>query len=152
MGVSLFGAVLRPWWHGAGPGAAADLELPPREQALVLVFGAPPAVLNYMFAERYDQRSRQGGLDGADRQPRCGGFLPIALALVLDWGTRRSRYGSDTAETRAQRRELSIPEAVHPAAVAPVGRPCSRRQARRRNLRNSRARSRASILPRAVSS
>src|SRR5690606_27460409 len=32
------------------------IELPPQQQALLLVFGAlPPAVLNYMFAERYQQ-------------------------------------------------------------------------------------------------
>src|SRR5690606_34811191 len=32
------------------------IELPPQERALLLVFGAlPPAVLNYIFAERYDR-------------------------------------------------------------------------------------------------
>ena len=60
-------------------------ELPPREQALLLVFGAlPPAVLNSMFAERYDQEP-----DKVVRWVLIGNlaavvFLPIALALVLD--------------------------------------------------------------------
>lgn len=32
------------------------LDLPPLQRALLLVFGAlPPAVLNYIFAERYKQ-------------------------------------------------------------------------------------------------
>jgi malate permease and related proteins len=53
----VFGAVLRPL-----SGALAALlllqfvELPPREAALLIVFSAlPPAVLNYIFAERYRQ-------------------------------------------------------------------------------------------------
>jgi malate permease and related proteins len=53
----VFGAVLRPL-----SGALAALlllqfvELPPREAALLVVFSAlPPAVLNYIFAERYRQ-------------------------------------------------------------------------------------------------
>jgi malate permease and related proteins len=53
----VFGAVLRPL-----SGALAALlllqfvDLPPREAALLIVFSAlPPAVLNYIFAERYRQ-------------------------------------------------------------------------------------------------
>lgn len=60
------------------------IDLPPREQALLLVFGAlPPAVLNYIFAERYHQEPEKvasmvliGNLAGIL-------FLPIALAMVL---------------------------------------------------------------------
>ena len=57
VGFGLFGAVLRPVVGMALAWALLQmLELPPREQALLLVFGAlPPAVLNYMFAERYAQ-------------------------------------------------------------------------------------------------
>lgn len=37
-------------------GAMLFIDLPPQERALLIVFGAlPPAVLNYMFAERYGQ-------------------------------------------------------------------------------------------------
>jgi hypothetical protein len=60
------------------------IELPPREQALLLVFGAlPPAVLNYIFAERYHQEP-----DAVASMVLIGNlaavfFLPIALAMSL---------------------------------------------------------------------
>src|SRR5574343_835286 len=57
VGFGLFGATLRPVIGLALSWVVLQvLDLPAREQALVLVFGAlPPAVLNYMFAERYAQ-------------------------------------------------------------------------------------------------
>lgn len=86
IGLGVFAAVTRPvigmllaW------GVMLLVELPPREQALLLVFGAlPPAVLNYIFAERYHQEPEKvasmvliGNVAGVI-------FLPIALAMVLD--------------------------------------------------------------------
>ena len=62
----------------------APTALPPQQQALLLVFGAlPPAVLNYIFAERYHQEPEVvasmvliGNVAGLL-------FLAIALAMVL---------------------------------------------------------------------
>lgn len=62
----------------------APFDLPDQQRALLLIFGAlPPAVLNFMFAERYQQEPEKvasavllGNLFGIL-------FLPIALALVL---------------------------------------------------------------------
>ncbi|ATE61312.1 AEC family transporter [Thauera sinica] len=85
VGFGLFGAALRP---AAGMllawGIMLLIDLPPRERALLLVFGAlPPAVLNYMFAERYDQEP-----DKVASMVLIGNIaavvsLPIALALAL---------------------------------------------------------------------
>jgi predicted permease len=85
LGFGLFGAVLRPV---AGMLLAAAvllvIDLPARERALLLVFGAlPPAVLTYMFAERYAQEP-----DKVASMVLLGNvaallFLPIALALAL---------------------------------------------------------------------
>ena len=82
----VFGAVLRPVVGMAlAWGLLQVLELPPREQALVLVFGAlPPAVLNYMFAERYDQEPDKVASMVLIGNLAAVVFLPIALALVLD--------------------------------------------------------------------
>ena len=86
VGFGLFGAVLRPVVGMAlAWGLLQVLELPPREQALVLVFGAlPPAVLNYMFAERYDQEPDKVASMVLIGNLAAVVFLPIALALVLD--------------------------------------------------------------------
>jgi predicted permease len=86
VGFGLFGAVLRPLVGMAlAWGLLQMLELPPREQALVLVFGAlPPAVLNYMFAERYDQEPDKVASMVLIGNLAAVVFLPIALALVLD--------------------------------------------------------------------
>jgi len=86
VGFGLFGAVLRPVVGMAlAWGLLQVLELPPREQALVLVFGAlPPAVLNYMFAERYDQEPDKVASMVLIGNVAAVVFLPIALALVLD--------------------------------------------------------------------
>ena len=85
IGFGLFGAALRPI---AGLVLAwailLVIDLPPREQALLLVFGAlPPAVLNYMFAERYGQEP-----DKVASMVLIGNLaavvsLPITLALAL---------------------------------------------------------------------
>lgn len=85
VGFGLFGAVLRPvaglllaW------GVLLLIDLPARERALLLVFGAlPPAVLNYMFAERFAQEP-----DKVASMVLLGNvaallFLPLALALSL---------------------------------------------------------------------
>ena len=86
VGFGVFGAVLRPVVGMAlAWGLLQVLELPPREQALVLVFGAlPPAVLNYMFAERYDQEPDKVASMVLIGNVAAVVFLPIALALVLD--------------------------------------------------------------------
>ncbi|OYD55112.1 transporter [Thauera propionica] len=61
------------------------IELPQREQALVLVFGAlPPAVLNFMFAERYQQEPGKVASMVLIGNLAAVVFLPLALALVLD--------------------------------------------------------------------
>ena len=59
--------------------------LPAQERALLLVFGAlPPAVLNYMFAERYNQEPEKVASMVLLGNVLAVLFLPIALALVLD--------------------------------------------------------------------
>ena len=85
VGFGSFGAVLRPVTGLALAGLSARwLALPPAQAALLLVFGAlPPAVLNYMFAERYQQEP-----DKVASMVLLGNlaalvFLPLALAWVL---------------------------------------------------------------------
>lgn len=61
------------------------IPLPERERALLIVFGAlPPAVLNYMFAERYNQEPDKVASMVLIGNLAAVVFLPIALALVLD--------------------------------------------------------------------
>lgn len=83
--VGLFGAVLRPVVGLALAGVLVHLlDLPAREQALLLVFGAlPPAVLNYMFAERYGQEPDKVASIVLIGNLAAVVFLPIALALAL---------------------------------------------------------------------
>lgn len=85
VGFGVFGAVLRPVVGMALAWALLRLiELPPREQALLLVFGAlPPAVLNYMFAERYDQEPDKVASMVLIGNVAAVVFLPIALAMAL---------------------------------------------------------------------
>ncbi len=65
-------------------GVMQAIELPPREQALLLVFGAlPPAVLNYIFAERYRQDPETVASMVLLGNLAALLFLPIALAIVL---------------------------------------------------------------------
>lgn len=82
---SLVAAVVRPL---AGMGTAAligwSLDLPQAFTAQLILFGSlPPAVLNYMFAERYNQEPHKvasivmiGNIAGLI-------FIPIALLIVL---------------------------------------------------------------------
>ena len=86
VGFGVFGAVLRPVVGMALAWVLLQtLDLPPREQALVLVFGAlPPAVLNYMFAERYNQEPDKLASMVLIGNLAAVVFLPLALALVLD--------------------------------------------------------------------
>jgi predicted permease len=83
--VAVGSAVLRPLVGMAiAWGCIQVLGLQGREAAMLLVFGAlPPAVLNFLFAERYRQEPERvapivfiGNLAGLL-------FLPLALALVL---------------------------------------------------------------------
>ena len=58
--------------------------LPERERALLLVFGAlPPAVLNYMFAERYSQEPEKVASMVLLGNVAAVLFLPVALAISL---------------------------------------------------------------------
>ena len=86
VGFGVFGAVLRPVVGMALAWALLQtLDLPPREQALLLIFGAlPPAVLNYMFAERYDQEPDKVASMVLIGNLAAVVFLPLALALVLE--------------------------------------------------------------------
>jgi len=60
------------------------IELPPQQQALLLVFGAlPPAVLNYIFAERYHQEPAAVASMVLVGNVAALLFLPVALAMSL---------------------------------------------------------------------
>lgn len=83
--LGLLGAVARPV---IGMALAAGLmllvPLAPQERALLMVFGAlPPAVLNYMFAERYHQEPEKVASIVLIGNVASLGFLPLALALGL---------------------------------------------------------------------
>ena len=86
LGFGIFGAVLRPvvgmllaWL------LLLFIDLPDRERGLLWIFGAlPPAVLNYMFAERYNQEPDKVASMVLIGNIAALVFLPIALALVLD--------------------------------------------------------------------
>ena len=85
IGFGLFGAALRPV---AGLLIAwlilQLIGLQPREQALLLVFGAlPPAVLNYIFAERYGQEPDKVASMVLLGNLAAVVFLPITLAIAL---------------------------------------------------------------------
>ncbi len=65
-------------------GVLLVIDLPPQEQALVLVFGAlPPAVLNYIFAERYHQEPEVVASMVLIGNLAALLFLPVALAIAL---------------------------------------------------------------------
>lgn len=62
----------------------APFDLPQTQQALLLIFGAlPPAVLNFMFAERYEQEPDKVASAVLIGNVAALVFLPVALALVL---------------------------------------------------------------------
>ncbi|MCU0952180.1 MAG: AEC family transporter [Burkholderiaceae bacterium] len=85
LGFGLFGAALRPL---SGLVVAwlvlLVVPLPPREAALLIVFSAlPPAVLNYIFAERYRQEPDKVASMVLVGNVASVLFLPIALAIAL---------------------------------------------------------------------
>ena len=83
--LGLMGAVLRPVIGMAlAAGVMLLVPLPERERALLLVFGAlPPAVLNYIFAERYHQEPEKVASIVLIGNVAALAFLPVALALGL---------------------------------------------------------------------
>jgi predicted permease len=83
--LGLVGAVLRPV---VGMALAALLlaffDFPPLQKALILVFGAlPPAVLNFIFAERYGQEPDKVASMVLIGNVAALVFLSVALAIVL---------------------------------------------------------------------
>ena len=84
-GIGLAGAVARPvlgmliaW------GAGWALGLSPQHQGMLLVFGAlPPAVLNYVFAERYAQEPDKVASIVMVGNVAALLFIPVALAIAL---------------------------------------------------------------------
>jgi predicted permease len=83
--VALAGAALRPLAGMAlAWGIAWALGLGDQETAMLLVFGAlPPAVLNFLFAERYRQEPERVASIVLIGNLASLAFLPLALALVL---------------------------------------------------------------------
>lgn len=83
--LGLIGAVARPLLGMALSFALVWLiPLPERERALLIVFGAlPPAVLNYMFAERYSQEPEKVASMVLLGNVAAVLFLPVALAISL---------------------------------------------------------------------
>lgn len=79
-------ALLRPLLGMAvAVGVTRLLGLQGREAAMLLVFGAlPPAVLNFLFAERYKQEPQRVASIVLIGNLAALLFLPLALALVLD--------------------------------------------------------------------
>jgi len=66
-------------------GAGWALGLSAQHQALLLVFGAlPPAVLNYVFAERYRQEPDKVASIVMVGNVAALLFIPLALVLALD--------------------------------------------------------------------
>jgi len=84
-GIGLAGAVARPvlgmliaW------GAGWALGLSPQHQGMLMVFGAlPPAVLNYVFAERYAQEPDKVASIVMVGNVAALLFIPVALAIAL---------------------------------------------------------------------
>jgi len=83
--LSLGSALLRPLAGMAvAYGVIALLGLHGRDAAMLLVFGAlPPAVLNFLFAERYKQEPQRVASIVLVGNMAALIFLPLALALVL---------------------------------------------------------------------
>jgi predicted permease len=83
--IGLIGAVFRPLTGMAiAWGVGLALGLAGRDQAMLLVFGAlPPAVLNFVFAERYQQEP--GKVASIVMLGNLGSllFIPLALAMTL---------------------------------------------------------------------
>jgi len=85
IGLGVFGAVARPVVGMVLVGLIVlAIPLPPDQRALLLVFGAlPPAVLNFIFAERYHQEPDKVASIVLIGNVAAVVFLPIALALSL---------------------------------------------------------------------
>ena len=83
--LALGSAVVRPLVGMAlAWGLVQVLDLGTREAAMLIVFGAlPPAVLNFMFAERYNQEPQRVASIVLIGNLAALVFLPLALALVL---------------------------------------------------------------------
>jgi len=85
LGVPLVGAFLRPaLGAGIAWGCVQMLGLQGTQAAMLIVFGAlPPAVLNFLFAERYQQEPERVAAIVLIGNLSALIVLPIALALVL---------------------------------------------------------------------
>ena len=85
IGVGMFAAIARPLVGLIiAFGVLLVLDLPPMQQALVLVFGAlPPAVLNFIFAERYNQEPALVASMVLIGNIMALLFLSVALAIAL---------------------------------------------------------------------
>ena len=83
--VAVGSALLRPLAGMAiAYGVIALLGLHGRDAAMLLVFGAlPPAVLNFLFAERYKQEPQRVASIVLIGNLAALLFLPLALVLVL---------------------------------------------------------------------
>lgn len=85
VGIGVFGAVARPLvGMMLALGVMMFIDLPPQERALLLVFGAlPPAVLNFIFAERYHQQPEVVASMVLIGNVSALVFLSAALAISL---------------------------------------------------------------------
>lgn len=85
VGLGFFGALARPLVGMAlAYGLTWVIPLPPTQQAMLLVFGAlPPAVLNFIFAERYGQEPEKVASIVLIGNVAAVAVLPMALALAL---------------------------------------------------------------------
>ena len=97
LGVRMTGFTLNDWQLAAGSAVLRPLAgmaiawgiihllgLEGRDAAMLLVFGAlPPAVLNFLFAERYQQEPQRVASIVLIGNLAALFFLPLALALVL---------------------------------------------------------------------
>lgn len=85
VGMGVLGALVRPAVGLALAAAVlAVVPLPPQQAALVWVFGSlPPAVLNYIFAERYRQEPEKVASIVLIGNIACVGVLPFVLAYTL---------------------------------------------------------------------
>lgn len=83
--LGLWGAAVCPLVGMASAAIAAFvLGLPPEQSAILLIFGAlPPAVLNYVFAERYKQEPHKVASIVFTGNLAALAVLPLALLIVL---------------------------------------------------------------------
>jgi predicted permease len=83
--LGMIGAVVRPLVGMAIAAVCMTVyDFPPLQNALILVFGAlPPAVLNFIFAERYGQEPDKVASMVLIGNVAALFFLSVALAIVL---------------------------------------------------------------------